>query len=151
MSWLIMILIQLCCSQGGIWIYSDGRSEGAGCQQLRPVATVGSGLLVWAGLDRLKFGSADRWGTRRCLTGWGWVATWPSTDYKLREEGKEIRLHRAAFLTSQLLSHHAEGDSGAKIPPVRHLSFLFFYSLLCLLCSSIHATTVRGTQRCPGA
>lgn len=93
---------------------------------------LGSGF--WSGLVKIsKLCSADRWGTRRCLTGWGQAATWPSADYKRREEGKEITPCRAAFLTSQLLSDHAEGNSWAKIPLLRHLSFLFFFSLFPLL------------------
>lgn len=50
--------------------------------------------------------SADRWGSRRWLTGWGRVATCPLRDYKQWEKGKEIR-HKseAAFLTLSPLSH----------------------------------------------
>lgn len=72
---------------------------------IKPGATVGSSYRVSAGLDP-QVCSADRWGSRRWLTGWGWAATWPRGDYKQQEEGKEIRLKtEPAFLTSSLLLH----------------------------------------------
>ncbi len=85
------------------------------------------GIAIWSRLIGWSPScSADRWGSRRWLTGWGRVATWPRRDYKQQEEGKEIRLKtEPAFLTSSLLSHW---QHRSKLPSQHSISSLHLHS-----------------------
>lgn len=109
-------------------------------------ATVGSGHLLQAALDP-QVCSADRWGSRRRLTGWGWEATWPRGDYRHQEEGKEIRTNsEAAFLTSSLLSHELPRRETAPQFAASHSS-----TSSPSLCPSTQSSTATGTPQHPGA
>lgn len=86
--------------------------------------------------------SADRRGSRRLLTGWDQTATWPCTDYKQKEEGKEIRLKTdSAFLTWSPVSHWQHRRKLQSQDLHSNTPFFTFSSLHCTRCSTIHAVS----------